>query len=170
MIKILYSNETIANRVAELGKQISDDYLDKNLVVIVLLRGAFMFAADLVRHISIDVCIDFMQVSSYSGTQSTGKIKLIKDIEQNIQDQHVLIIEDIVDTGITLNAVYALLKQRQPASLEVCSFLDKPCKRTISITVKYIGFSIPNHFVVGYGMDYNQCGRQKPFIEILDEI
>jgi len=165
--KILFSNYQIQKRIKELGKEITEDYKDKSIFMAVILKGAFVFASDLIRNIKEDVYIDFMQVTSYQGTETTGDVKISKDLEEQISGRHVIIIEDIIDTGITVKKIIELLKMRNPKTIEICSLLNKPSQRIVDINIKYIGFSIENFFVVGYGMDYDQNFRQYPDIRIL---
>ena len=158
--KILVSREEIANRVAELGKQISEDYKGESVTLVCTLRGASIFFADLVREIEGDVEIDFIAVSSYgAGTKSSGEVKMIKDLSEPIKDKNVIIVEDIIDTGITLCYLKKLLLARAPKSLKVCSLLDKPSRRQVDFKGDYIGFEIENEFVVGYGLDYGEKMR-----------
>lgn len=158
--KILVSHEEIAKRVAELGKQISEDYKGESVTLVCTLRGASIFFADLVREIEGDVEIDFIAVSSYgAGTKSSGEVKMIKDLSEPIKDKNVIIVEDIIDTGITLCYLKKLLLARAPKSLKVCSLLDKPSRRQVDFKGDYIGFEIENEFVVGYGLDYGEKMR-----------
>lgn len=158
--KILVSREEIAKRVAELGKQISEDYKGESVTLVCTLRGASIFFADLVREIEGDVEIDFIAVSSYgAGTKSSGEVKMIKDLSEPIKDKNVIIVEDIIDTGITLCYLKKLLLARAPKSLKVCSLLDKPSRRQVEFKGDYIGFEIENEFVVGYGLDYGEKMR-----------
>lgn len=158
--KILVSREEIAKRVAELGKQISEDYNGESVTLVCTLRGASIFFADLVREIEGDVEIDFIAVSSYgAGTKSSGEVKMIKDLSEPIKDKNVIIVEDIIDTGITLCYLKKLLLARAPKSLKVCSLLDKPSRRQVDFKGDYIGFEIENEFVVGYGLDYGEKMR-----------
>lgn len=158
--KILVSREEIAKRVAELGKQISEDYKGESVTLVCTLRGASIFFADLVREIEGDVEIDFIAVSSYgAGTKSSGEVKMIKDLSEPIKDKNVIIVEDIIDTGITLCYLKKLLLARAPKSLKVCSLLDKPSRRQVNFKGDYIGFEIENEFVVGYGLDYGEKMR-----------
>ena len=152
--KVLVSREEIAKRVAELGKQISEDYKGESVTRVCTLRGASIFFADLVREIEGDVEIDFIAVSSYgAGTKSSGEVKMIKDLSEPIKDKNVIIVEDIIDTGITLCYLKKLLLARAPKSLKVCSLLDKPSRRQVEFKGEYIGFEIENELVVGYGME-----------------
>lgn len=158
--KILVSREEIAKRVAELGKQISEDYKGESVTLVCTLRGASIFFADLVREIEGDVEIDFIAVSSYgAGTKSSGEVKMIKDLSEPIKDKNVIIVEDIIDTGTTLCYLKKLLLARAPKSLKVCSLLDKPSRRQVEFKGDYIGFEIENEFVVGYGLDYGEKMR-----------
>lgn len=158
--KILVSREEIAKRVAELGKQISEDYKGESVTMVCTLRGASIFFADLVREIEGDVEIDFIAVSSYgAGTKSSGEVKMIKDLSEPIKDKNVIIVEDIIDTGITLCYLKKLLLARAPKTLKVCSLLDKPSRRQVDFKGDYIGFEIENEFVVGYGLDYGEKMR-----------
>jgi hypoxanthine phosphoribosyltransferase len=169
MNKVLFHRDIIQRRVQDLGRQISQDYSACKIHMIVLLKGAFIFASDLIRELAPEVRVEFMKISSYDGQNSTGQVKIEKDIDCDIKDQHVLIVEDIVDTGLTLNKLITVLQQRKPASIEICSFLDKPSRREVPVNVKYIGFEIENVFVVGYGMDYCQMWRQCPDILAIDD-
>jgi len=168
MKNILFNKDIIQRRVQELGRQISFDYSGHEICVIVLLKGAFMFASDLIRSLTPKVRVEFMKISSYAGQNSTGLVKIDQDIDYDIHNRHVLILEDIVDTGLTLHNLLDILYKRNPASIEICSFLDKPSRREVHVSVKYIGFVIENVFVVGYGMDYNQMWRQYPDIQIIE--
>lgn len=166
--KILLSEEKIRAKVRELGRAISDDYAGKELLAVGILKGAAVFLADLIRYISIPVYLDFVAVSSYgASTKSSGVVRILKDLEESIEGRHVLIVEDIVDTGLTLNYLVENFKARGPASLKVCTFLDKPIRRKIHVPIDYNGFSIPDKFVVGYGLDYNERYRNLPYIMVL---
>ncbi len=168
--EVLFSEQDINKRIGELGMQISKDYEGKFPLLVCILRGAFMFLADLVRKIDIPMSVDFMAISSYGGkTDSTGQVKILKDLDTSIKNRHVLIVEDIVDTGLTMDAVTRLLSTRKPASLKIASLLDKEERRLIPIKVDYYGFKVPNEFVVGYGLDYEERYRNLPFIGILKE-
>ncbi len=168
--EVLFSEQDINKRIEELGMQISKDYEGKFPLLVCILRGAFMFLADLVRKIDIPMSVDFMAISSYGGkTDSTGQVKILKDLDTSIKNRHVLIVEDIVDTGLTMDAVTRLLGTRKPASLKIASLLDKEERRLIPIKVDYYGFKVPNEFVVGYGLDYEEKYRNLPFIGILKE-
>ncbi|MDI6688992.1 MAG: hypoxanthine phosphoribosyltransferase [Actinomycetota bacterium] len=166
--KVLFSEEDIKKKVRELGEKISQDYKGKDLLLISVLRGGVVFLADLIRHISISVSVDFMAISSYgSTTESLGVVKLLKDLEESIDKKHVLVVEDIIDTGLTLNYLLRNLQSRHPASLKVCALLDKSVRRIVDIPIDYKGFDVPDVFVVGYGLDYEQKYRNLPFIGIL---
>lgn len=168
--EILITQEQIKKRVEELGKQISEEYKDKFPLLVCILRGAFVFLADLVREINIPLSVDFMAISSYGGkTESSGQVKILKDLDTPIEGRHVLIIEDIVDTGLTMDSVIRLLKTRKPKSIKICTLLDKIERRIINVKVDYYGFRIPNSFVVGYGLDYEEKYRNLPYIGILKE-
>ncbi len=162
---VIISEKEIKKRVKELGKQISSDYAGKDVVLVSVLKGGAVFLADLIRKITIPVSIDFMAILSYGpSTESLGVVKLIKDLEESISGKHVIVVEDIVDTGLTLNYLLGNLRSREPASLEVCSLLDKSHRRIANVSIKYKGFEIPDVFVVGYGLDYGQKYRNLPFI------
>lgn len=167
--KVLFSAEEIKTRVAELGKILTEDYKNKNPLLICPLKGSIMFFSDIVREIKIPCEIDFMTVSSYnSNTVSSGEIKILKDLTENINGRHVLIIEDIIDTGLTLYNLKKMLSSRNPESLKICTILDKPSRRIADIKGDYCGFVIPDKFVVGYGMDLNEKYRNLPFIGIYE--
>lgn len=166
--RILLTEEQIRVRVAEIGRQISIDYNGKEVLVTGILKGAMIFLADLVRSITVPTCFDFMAVSSYgSSTKSSGVVRILKDLDQSIEGRHVLIVEDIIDTGLTLNYLLDNLKSRGPASLKVCTLLDKPSRRVAEVKIDYNGFSIPDEFVVGYGLDYNEHYRNFPYVMVL---
>lgn len=167
--EILLSEEEIKQRVLELGKQISEDYRGKDVVIVGVLRGAFIFLADLVRAIDMPVAIDFISVSSYgTGTSSTGVVRFLKDLDEEVSGRHVLLVEDIIDSGITLNYLMENMKTRKPLSVRICTLLSKPERRKVEIDVAYNGFTIPDHFVVGYGLDYSEKYRNLPYVGILD--
>ncbi|MFZ5592082.1 MAG: hypoxanthine phosphoribosyltransferase [Bacillota bacterium] len=166
--EVLITEQQIANRVAELGRQISRDYAGREILVVGILKGAVLFLADLVRHIDVPVRLDFMAVSSYGATtDSSGVVQIIKDLEQSIEGRHVLIVEDIVDTGLTLKYLQDNLATRRPASLRICTLLDKPGRRKVPVQVDYNGFVIPDEFVVGYGLDYAERYRNLRDILVL---
>ncbi|NTW85493.1 MAG: hypoxanthine phosphoribosyltransferase [Holophagaceae bacterium] len=163
----LLTEAQIRTRVQELGAQLTQDYAGKDLVVIGLLNGVFPFIADLVRAMDMDLNISFMQVASYGGgTESTGEVHILKDLDRGIQGRHALIVEDIVDTGLTLFKVGKLLRDREPASLKVCTLLDKPSRRKVQVPVDYVGFTIEDHFVVGYGLDLDDKLRNLPYVGV----
>ena len=166
--KILISEEELRNRVAELGRQITEDYKGKEILVIGVLRGAFVFMADLARNIDLPMAVDFMCVSSYgSGTETTGYVKIIKDLDEDIEGKHIIIAEDILDSGVTLCNLMELLRKRKPASLKIAALLDKPARHRTQLKLDYCGFVIPDEFIVGYGLDYDQKYRNLPYIGIL---
>ncbi len=167
--KTVISEEQIKQKVSELGKIISNDYAGKNLVLAGVLKGAFVFMSDLTRAITIPHTIDFMAVSSYgAGTSSSGIVRIMKDFDSPITSKHILLVEDIIDSGLTLKYLMNILKSRAPASLAVCALLDKPAQHPNEKLADYIGFTIPDHFVVGYGLDYNQLYRNLPYIGYID--
>jgi hypoxanthine phosphoribosyltransferase len=166
--RVLISQEEILKRVESLGKQISDDYKDRELLLVGILRGAFVFLADLIRYINDDIETDFIAISSYGSASTTsGVVRILKDLDDDIEGRHVLIVEDILDTGLTLNYLLKNLWSRRPASLEVCSFIVKEGKQSVPIAVKYTGFNVPDTFVVGYGLDFAQKYRNLPYVGIL---
>lgn len=167
--EILITEEEIKNKVAELGKRITNDYADKdNIVVIGILKGSLPFMADLLREIKLPVEIDFMSVSSYgNGTETSGKITIRKDLDGDIRDKNVIIAEDIIDSGVTLSNLCELLAERGPESIEICTLANKQERRIADMDVKYIGFDIPDEFVVGYGLDYAEKYRNLPYIGVL---
>lgn len=166
--KVLLSQEQINIRVRELGQQISRDYAGKDLLVVGILKGAFIFMSDLVRAIDIPLEADFMAVSSYGmSSESSGVVRIIKDLDQSIEGRNVLVVEDIVDTGLTLNYLVENLKARNPASVKVCTFLDKPERRQVKVNADYNGYDVPDEFLVGYGLDYSEKYRNLPYVAIL---
>lgn len=163
----LFTEEQIQRRVRELGEQITADYAGKDLVVIGLLNGVYPFFADLTRAIDLDMDVNFMRVASYgNGLESTGEVRILTDMDKSIRGRHALVIEDIVDTGLTLFKVRNLLLDREPASLKIVTLLDKPSRRRVNVPVDYIGFSIEDHFVVGYGLDLEGYLRNLPYVGI----
>jgi len=165
---ILISEEEIAKRVKELGKQLAEDYKGKELLVVGILKGCMLFLSDLVRTIDLPLTLDFMVVSSYGATtKSSGVVRIVKDLEREIEGKDVLIVEDIVDTGLTLSYLVENFKARNPKSVKVCSLLDKPDRRKAQVEIQYIGFKIPDEFVVGYGLDYGENYRNLPFVCVL---
>ena len=166
--KTLFTKEQIAERVAELGAQITADYKGTKPVVIGVLKGAWIFLADLLREVDLGVYLDFMSVSSYgSGTTSSGIVRIVKDLDEPLEGKEVLIVEDIVDTGRTLAHLIEVMKTRKPASVKLCTLLDKPERRVRKIQADYYGFTIPDAFVVGYGLDYAEKYRNLPYVGIL---
>ncbi|NLW24908.1 MAG: hypoxanthine phosphoribosyltransferase [Clostridia bacterium] len=167
--KVLISEDDIKSKVAELGEILTRDYEGKDLFVICILKGAMIFMADLIRHIKVPLEIDTMVVSSYGhSTHSSGIVRIIKDLDQSVEGRDVLIVEDIVDTGLTLKYLSDNILSRKPRSLKICSFLDKPDRRKVDIVPDYCGYSIPDEFVVGYGLDYAEKYRNLPYIAVLD--
>lgn len=169
--KVLISEETLQARTAELGQAINEIYDDTDRpLLICVLKGAFVFLADLTRHLDVRHEVDFMEVSSYgAGTRSSGVVRILLDLEQNIQGRHVLIVEDIVDSGRTLDYIRRNLQTRRPASLRVCTLLSKPSRREIDVPLDLVGFEVPDEFVVGYGLDFAEEYRNLPFIGVLKE-
>ena len=166
--EVLIDEETLKGIVKRLGKEITRDYEGKNLFLITILKGAVVFLTDLMRSIECECRIDFMVVSSYgASTKTTGNVKIVMDINQSLEDKDVLIVEDILDSGYTLNFVKNLLLSRNPKSLEICTLLDKPERRAVDIKAKYIGMQVPDAFVVGYGLDYDEKYRNLPYIGVL---
>lgn len=168
--EVLISEEEIAARIATLGQQISQDYAGKELVLVGVLKGAAIFLSDLVRQINIPLCYDFVAISSYGAdTRSSGVVRLLKDLDESIESKHVLVVEDIIDTGWTLRLSYIVenLRSRKAASVRVCTLLDKPSRREVDVGIDYYGFKIEDKFVVGYGMDFDGKYRNLPFIGIL---
>ena len=167
--EVLFTKEELEEIVKELGKKITEDYKGKNLFLITVLKGAVVFLADLMRAIECPCEIEFMVISSYgAGTISSGNVKIVKDIDVPLDDKDVLIVEDILDSGLTLGFLMNLLKNRNPKSLEICTLLDKPSRRVAEVEAKYTGRRIPDEFVVGYGLDYDEKYRNLPYIGILD--
>ena len=167
--KILLSEQQIQTRIQELGEILTKEYADKNPVIIGVLKGVVVFYADMIRHIQVPCQMDFMWLSSYAGTDSTGKMLVRQDVTADIEGRHVLILEDIFDTGNSLEFTVNHLKKQKPASIKICTLLDKPERRRAGVTLKadYVGFTIPNAFVVGYGLDYNEKYRNLPYVGIL---
>lgn len=165
--RVLLTEEQIKTRVAELGKQISQEYAGKTPIFVGVLKGVVVYFADMIRAVDIPCEIDFMCMSSYVGTQSQGKINVRLDLSRDIAGRHVVILEDILDTGRTLKKTVEYLQSKHPASLKICTFLDKPDRRVADIQADYVGYTIPDLFVVGYGLDYNEAYRNLPFIGVL---
>ena len=167
--EILISEEQLKNRIRELGEELTREYADKDPVVIGVLKGVVVFYADMIREIKVPCQMDFMWISSYAGTHSSGNMEVKRDVTVDIKGRHVLILEDIFDTGNSLDYTYRHLMFKQPASLKICTLLDKPDRRRPGITLKadYVGFTIPNEFVVGYGLDFNEHYRNLPYVGVL---
>ncbi len=166
--EVLFDLETIRKRVRELGAQITADYRGKNPHLIGILKGASIFHADLVRAIDLGLSIDFIAVGSYgASTESSGEVRILKDLDESVEGKDVLLVEDILDTGLTLNYLLQMLGSRGPSSVKVVALLNKPSRRKIEVRADYVGFDIPDRFVVGYGLDFNQRYRNLPFIAIL---
>jgi hypoxanthine phosphoribosyltransferase len=168
--EILIDEETLAARVAELGTEVSADYQGRDLLLIGVLKGAVFFMADLMRHLTVPCEVDFMAISSYGdSTDSSGIVRILKDLDINIEGRHVLVVEDIIDSGLTLSYLMRNLESREPATLEVCALMTKPARREIDVPVRYVGFEIPNRFVVGYGLDFAERYRNLPYVAVLHE-
>lgn len=165
IVEVLISREKVEARIEELAKEIEKDYTGKNLVCVGLLKGSVMFMSDLIKAINLDLRIDFMKVSSYgSGTDSTGVVKILKDVDVDLTGKDVLIVEDIIDTGLTIVNVKDFLAKKNPNSIKVCTLLDKPSRRKVEVKGEYVGFEIPDEFVVGYGLDLDEKYRNIPFV------
>ena len=168
--EILIEEDALQRRIAELGAEISADYEGRDLLLVGVLKGAVFFLADLMRHLTVPCEIDFMAISSYgASTDSSGVVRILKDLDINIEGRHVLVVEDIIDSGLTLSYLVRNLEAREPASLEVCALLTKPERREIDVPVRYTGFEIPNRFVIGYGLDFAERYRNLPYVGVLDE-
>ena len=165
IVEVLISREKVEERIKELAKEIEKDYVGKELVCVGLLKGSVMFMADLIKAVDLDLRIDFMKVSSYgSGTNSTGVVKILKDVDVDLAGKDVLIVEDIIDTGLTILNVKDFLSKKNPNSVRVCTLLDKPSRRVVEVKGEYVGFEIPDEFVVGYGLDLDEKYRNLPFV------
>ena len=165
---ILIDEARLQQRVAELGQEVSADYAGRDLLLIGVLKGAVFFMADLMRQLTVPCEIDFMAISSYgAATDSSGVVRILKDLDINIEGKHVLVVEDIIDSGLTLSYLMRNLRAREPASLEVCALLTKPERREIEVDVRYVGFEIPNRFVIGYGLDFAERYRNLPYVATL---
>lgn len=168
-IKVLMTEEEVDRKIKEIGLLISKDYEGKEVRIICILRGASFFACELAKRINLPVTIDFMSVSSYgAGTESSGHVKIMKDLEESIEGKDVIVVEDIIDSGRTLSHLLDLLKARKPNSIALCTLLDKPERRVVDVDVKYVGFQVPDLFVVGYGLDYDQKYRNLPYIGVVE--
>lgn len=170
-IRELVSEQEVASRVCELGKQISEDYAGRQVHLICVLKGGVFFMCELAKRITVPVSMDFMSVSSYGdGTASSGVVKIAKDLDESLEGKDVLIVEDIIDSGRTLSYLMQILEKRKPNSMKLCTLLDKPERRVMPVTVDYVGFNIPDEFVVGYGLDYAQKYRNLPYIGVVEGV
>ena len=168
ILRVLYSEEELEAKCAELGAQISKDYEGKNLLLVSVLKGAVVFMTDLMRHITVPCSIDFMVVSSYgSGVKTSGVVKIVKDLDADLAGKDLLIVEDILDTGMTLHSLKQLLQDRNPNSIRIATLLDKPERRRAAVRADYVGYQVPDEFVVGYGLDYDEKYRNLPYVGIL---
>ena len=168
ILKVLISEEEIKSKVREIGQQISKDFAGKTPLIVSVLKGSFVFMADLVRAIDINCTIDFMSVSSYgTGTRTSGEVKIIKDLDIKIEGRDLIVVEDILDSGVTLSYLLEVLKARGPKSLTLCTLLDKPTRRKREVNITYRGYEVPDEFVVGYGLDYAEKYRNLPYLGIL---
>jgi hypoxanthine phosphoribosyltransferase len=166
--EILLDAATVATRVAELGAQLTADYADRDPVLVSVLKGSLVFLSDLIRAMEMPVSIDLMEVSSYgSGTETTGQVRILKDLSGSIEGRHVIVVEDIIDTGLTLNYLLKYLADKGPASVSIVCLLDKPARRLAEIPIDYRGFTIPDRFVIGYGLDYDERYRNLPYVGVL---
>jgi len=166
---VLIDETALQARIAALGEEISADYANRDLLLIGVLKGAVFFMSDLMRHLTIPCEIDFMAISSYGdSTDSSGVVRILKDLDINIEGRDVLVVEDIIDSGLTLSYLIRNLEAREPASLEICALLTKPDRREIEVPVRYVGFDIPNRFVIGYGLDFAERYRNLPYVGVLD--
>ena len=167
--EILIDEEALQRRIAELGEEISADYAGRDLLLIGVLKGAVFFMADLMRRVTVPCEIDFMAISSYGGqTDSSGVVRILKDLDMNIKGRDVLVVEDIIDSGLTLSYLMRNLRSREPGSLEICALMTKPSRREIDVPVRYVGFEIPNRFVIGYGLDFGERYRNLPYVGVLN--
>jgi hypoxanthine phosphoribosyltransferase len=165
---VLIDEETLQSRIAELGEEISADYAGRDLLLLGVLKGAVFFMSDLMRRLTVPCEIDFMAISSYgAATDSSGVVRILKDLDINIEGRHVLVVEDIIDSGLTLSYLMRNLEARNPASLEICALLTKPARREIEVDVRYVGFEIPNRFVIGYGLDFAERYRNLRYVGVL---
>ena len=168
ILKVLFSEEQLKEKCAEMGAQITRDYAGKNLLLVTVLKGAVVYMADLMRCIDLPCAIDFMVVSSYgSGTKTSGVVKIVKDLDQDLSGKDILIVEDILDSGMTLSYLKGLLQSRNPASIRIATLLDKPSRRKVKLVADYVGFEVPDEFVVGYGLDFDEEYRNLPFVGVL---
>lgn len=168
-VRVLLSEEEVDAKIQEIGEQISKDYADRQVHLVCVLKGGSFFMCELAKRITVPVSLDFMSVSSYGGeTKSSGVVRIVKDLDEPLEGKDVIVIEDIVDSGRTLSYLMAMLKDRKPASLKLCTLLDKPDRRVVDVPVDYTGFQIPDEFVVGYGLDYDQKYRNLPYIGVIE--
>ena len=168
-IRVLLSEEEVDKRIQEIGEEISRDYAGRKVHLVCVLKGGSFFMCELGKRITIPVSLDFMSVSSYGGdTKSSGVVKIVKDLDESLKDKDVIVVEDIVDSGRTLSYLLEMLRDRGPASLRLCTLLDKPDRRVVDVDVHYTGFQIPDEFVVGYGLDYDQMYRNLPYIGVVE--
>ena len=169
-IRVMISEEDVNKRIAEMGAQISEDYAGKEIHLIAILKGSVFFACELAKRITVPVTMDFMSVSSYgAGTKSSGIVKIVKDLDQSIEGRDVLVVEDIIDSGRTLSHLMKILNERKPSSICLCTLLDKPERREVDdVNVDYTGFQVPDEFVVGYGLDYDQLYRNLPYVGVVE--
>ena len=169
-IKVLISEKDVNEKIKEMGRQISEDYAGKEIHLICILKGGVFFTCELAKNITVPLSMDFMSISSYGNEkQSTGVVKIIKDLDDSLDGKEVLIVEDIIDSGRTLNYLIDILGKRNPKNITLCTLLDKPERRVVDVDVKYVGFSIPDEFVIGYGLDYDQKYRNLPYIGVVEE-
>ena len=169
-IRVLISEKDVNEKIKEMGRQISEDYAGKEIHLICILKGGIFFTCELSKNITVPLSMDFMSISSYGNErQSTGVVKIIKDLDDSLDGKEVLIVEDIIDSGRTLNYLIDILEKRNPKSITLCTLLDKPERRVVDVDVKYVGFSIPDEFVIGYGLDYDQKYRNLPYIGVVEE-
>lgn len=168
-IKVLLPEEEVEERIRQIGKQITEDYSDEEVFLVCTLKGASFFACELAKRIDLPLTLDFIAVASYgNGTQSSGEVRMIKDLDESIEGKNVIVVEDIVDTGRTLSYLLEIMRKRNPKSLKLCSLLDKPERRVVDVKVDYRGFEVPDLFIVGYGLDYAQKYRNLPYIGVLE--
>lgn len=168
LASVMFDEKALAAKCQELGKQLSEEYAGKDLLVVGILKGSVMFFADLVKNINIPLNIDFMVASSYgNGTETSGKVNIKKDLDVDIKGRHVLLVEDIIDSGVTMSQLIAELKTREPASIKLCALLSKPSRRQVDVKIDYLGFEVPDEFLVGYGLDYAENYRNMPVIGVL---
>lgn len=168
-VNVMFSEEEVDKRIKELGEQISKDYAGKEVYLVCVLRGGVFFMCELSKRITIPVSMDFMSVSSYGNdSKSSGVVKIVKDLDDSLEGKHVLVVEDIIDSGRTLSCLLEMLMERKPASLKLCTLLDKPDRRVVEVPIDYTGFSVPDEFIVGYGLDYAQKYRNLPYIGVVE--